>query len=98
MIEPRQANWQALDDKDIVILLRNSEGKNSTDRALFLEAARRIEAQAAAVAQAVAESDALIVELYEAWKDAPLQIAQRTDRAEAMTKAAAAIRARNGGK
>lgn len=49
MIEPLQANWQALSDTDVIGLLRNSEGRNSTDRALFLEAARRIEAQASAV-------------------------------------------------
>ena len=66
-------------------------------RVLQLEAANEKcgEAIAAAVAAEREAKDALIAELYNAWKDAPLQIAQRADRAEAMTKAAA-IRARNG--
>lgn len=101
MIDPLQANWQALSDTDVIGLLRNSEGCNSTDRALFLEAARRIEAQAAAISSAVqAEREAYnaIADGYDKRRKELLLHPNRDYHiyADALGEAAAAIRARNG--
>ena len=42
-------NWKSLSDAEFSKLLRNCEGRNELERAIILEAAKRIDERAAAI-------------------------------------------------
>lgn len=85
-LKTMEAHYNTLTDDDVIRMLRNTEGKNEFERGLILEAAKRIEAQDHAIAQAVA-----------AERERCERIA-RIDGTVSGNRIAAAIRARNGAK